>query len=154
MDQSLFCTVVLLQSLERQRTVQLNMFDVLQKLLMFNIFEKNIAYKQACKSTTRTTNQRIYFQYSQRCSGSSTELIRFHCPLGFDVCIALQVIFDNRSLSMLNKFVISQPSILCFTNKKIKIAKFWWHKFHESFIRYQILQNYNIYVTIMSKQKD
>ena len=44
-NQSFSCTTVLLQSLERQRTTYLNMFHILKKLFMFEIFKRNILHE-------------------------------------------------------------------------------------------------------------
>ena len=42
MSQLFSCTSVLLQNLEIQRTVYLNMFDLMKKLYILDMFKKNI----------------------------------------------------------------------------------------------------------------
>ena len=42
MGQLFSCTSVLLQNLEIQRTVYLNMFDLMKKLYILDMFKKNI----------------------------------------------------------------------------------------------------------------
>ena len=44
----------------------------------------------------RATVLKIYFQYSRKCSGSQTKLIRFQCPSCFYVSTTMSIIFVNR----------------------------------------------------------
>ena len=53
----------------------------------------------------------FYFQYSQNCSDFQAEMIKFHCPLGVSVSIAVSFMFVNRWSSMLKTFLISLLSI-------------------------------------------
>ena len=49
----------------------------------------------------------IYEKYFIGFSGFPAELIRFHCPLGFNVCIAVLIMFVNRYSSISKTLVIS-----------------------------------------------
>ena len=44
----------------------------------------------------RATVLKIYFQYSRKCSGSQTKLIRFQCPSCFYVSTTMSIMFVNR----------------------------------------------------------
>ena len=52
-------------------------------------FKETFHINRTCQLPTRTTVSGIFFQYSQKYSGSSAELIRFHCSLGFNIYIAV-----------------------------------------------------------------
>ena len=65
--------------------------------------------------TNRTTVFGIYSQCSPKCSGSLSELIRFHCCLGFYVCITIIIMFVNRWPNMIKTFVFNT---IFLTNKK------------------------------------
>ena len=65
--------------------------------------------------TNRTTVFGIYSQCSPKCSGSLSELIRFHCSLGFYVCITIIIMFVNRWPNMIKTFVFNT---IFLTNKK------------------------------------
>ena len=71
--------------------------------------------------TNRTTVFGIYSQCSPKCSGSLSELIRFHCSLGFYVCITIIIMFVNRWPNMIKHLYLIQ-SFLPIKNK-ILVAK-------------------------------
>ena len=75
MNQSLSCTVVILQSLVRWRTAYLNIFHLLKRQTMLDMIKKNISKNSACQLTTRAILSRIYFKYSQKRSKGKTERV-------------------------------------------------------------------------------
>ena len=64
------------------------MSNILKKFSMVDIFKRNFSCKLGSSvDYQRPTALGLYFQYRQKCSGSLTEQIWSHCPLGFYVCM-------------------------------------------------------------------
>ena len=84
MGQLFSCTSVLLQNLEIQRTVYLNMFDLMKKLYILDMFKKIPAHQL----TNRATISGTYYQYrldalspKQNWSGSTGLLLSMFVKL-------------------------------------------------------------------------
>ena len=71
------CTVVPLRRWEWRRTVYWNMFNILKKLFMLEIFKKikTIHINWAIQLTIIEILLGIYFQYSHKCSRSLNQVI-------------------------------------------------------------------------------
>ena len=82
MNQSLSLIVVSLQSLGRGERAYFNML-----IFILEIFEKNISYKYGSSVDYHNDYFGNLLSISQKCSSSPAELIRFHYPLGFYVCL-------------------------------------------------------------------
>ena len=128
MNQSLSCTVVLLESLERRRTVYLDMFDILKKLFILHIFKRNMSCKQVSSVhyQSRCFRDLLSIQWKMLWFPSRTNQVplrfRFLCFYGYVNYVV------NRWLCMLKTFCHFRViNITCLTNEE-KI-KFWQQNF-------------------------